>query len=436
LAIAAVHCHPELRSRRWAAVEKTTKYIQINNSGLVQIILPEIVLPCKFPVMRIVHVVTSTNLGGAQVMLQRYLLALGATAAEHLVISLLPDGPIAQSIAATGAPVRNLGLKRGRVTPQAIWRLRSELRLARPDVVHGWMYHGCLAGWAGLAGVRSPARVWSIHHSLQDMANQKRAPGAALRVLSRLSPRVDLITYCSGAAQAQHEAIGFDGTRAVLIPNGVDTEVFRPDAGARARLSALCGIPEGRLIVGNVARSHPMKSHETTVRAIAHLLEWGHDIHAVIIGEGHRGGPAALLARSLGIAHRVSALDARDDVAALVPGFDVFLLSSAWGEACPLAVAEAMAAEVVCVVTNVGDCAMLVGDTGIVVPPNDPVAQAHAVAGLIEAGSGRRAEIGRRARERVAALFSMTRYVDRYEEAYAQARETRRSCTSSRPSQA
>lgn len=379
--------------------------------------------------MRIVHVITSTNLGGAQVMLQRYLAALGRKAVEHAVISLLPDGPLAAAMASTGARVMSVGLEPGRLTPGGILRLRRYLREEAPDVVHGWMYHGCLAAWLGLTGLgrrKRPALVWAIHHSLQNMANEKPSTRVVLRVMARLSRRADLIAYCSAAARAQHEAIGFDGAAATLIPNGVNAEVFHPDPDAGRRLRALCGLPPERLIVGNVARSHPMKSHEILVRCIAHLLDWGHDVQAVIIGEGHVDGPAAREARALGIADRLSTLGARDDVAELLPGFDVFLLTSTWGEAFPLAVAEAMAAGIPCVVTDVGDCAMMVGDTGIVVSPTDSGAQAQAVVEVIAGGSTKQAEMGRRARERVVELYSMERYVSRNESAYADALERHR----------
>ncbi|WP_298569789.1 glycosyltransferase [uncultured Aliiroseovarius sp.] len=386
--------------------------------------LPDIPNPCNLPGMKVIHVVTTTNVGGAQIMLQRYLSALGENAASHSVISLVPSGPIAPDIEALGVQVADLGLSPGRVTPAALWRLRRLLRDAKPDIVHGWMYHGCLAAWAGLIGNRrkdGPALVWGVHHSLQDIANEKRSTRWVVRLMAAMSKRVDLITYCSGVSQDQHEAIGFCKDNVDLIPNAVDTEVFKPDPDARARLGAICKIPDGRLIVGNVARGHPMKDHVSMVRATAMLIEMGHDVQAVLVGEGLSDSPAVQTASELGIRDRVTALETRSDVHSIVPGFDIFLLSSAWGEAFPLAVAEAMAAGVPCVVTDVGDCALLVGDTGRVVAPAAPQEQAKAVASLIDAGQAARNELGQRARARVSEHFSAPRYVDRHDAAYARA---------------
>lgn len=362
-------------------------------------------------------------------MLQRYLAALGADAADHVVISLLPLGPISEAMKATGAKVLSLGMKPGRISWKGVSLLRRRLRAERPDVVQGWMYHGCLAAWAGVFGRRRrdrPVLVWSIHHSLHELANEKPMTRRLLRLMAALSGRIDAIIYCSSVSQAQHEAIGFSTALTTMIPNAVDTREFHPDREARARLGVLCGIPEERLIIGNAARGHPMKDHGAMVRAVGQLLEQGYDVQAVILGEGHEDGAAVRAARALGVEDRVSILGARTDVAELVPGFDIFLLSSAWGEAFPLAVAEAMASEVPCVVTDVGDCAILVGDTGLAVPSGDADALARAVAKLIEAGSEARADLGRQARARVSELCETGQYVKLHKATFDRALDMRR----------
>lgn len=378
--------------------------------------------------MKVIHVVTTTDVGGAQIMLQRYLSALKDDAQSHSVISLVPPGSVASQIEDLGVEVTDLGLRPGRITLGALWRLRRMLRDARPDVVHGWMYHGCIAAWAGLKLLPKRQRatqVWAVHHSLQDIKNEKRSTQMVVRMMAALSRKIELITYCSGVSQQQHEAIGFCPDRVELIANAVDTEVFKPDPDARARLSEIAGIPEGRLIIGNVARNHPMKDHVAMVKATAQLAEMGHDVHAVLVGEGHHGSLADQAAQDLGISDRVSIIETRPDIHRIVPGFDIFLLSSAWGEAFPLAVSEAMAAEVPCVVTDVGDCAMLVGDTGRVVPPAQPEKQALAVAELIDEGPVARATLGKLARERVTKNFSTAIYVDRHYAAYDRARSVK-----------
>lgn len=377
---------------------------------------------CKFLTMKVIHIITGTNIGGAEIMLQRFLAAQGPNVANHSVVALMRDGAIAEQIRSLGVSLTSLDLSRGRITLQSIRRLRSIIKEQAPDIVHGWMYHGCMAAWVARfgSGRTGPGLVWAIHHSLQNIRNEKRSTQLLVRALAMLSGKADLITYCSEISRSQHQKVGFSADRTILIPNAIDTSVFRPDQDARGRLEALCGINDNRVLIGNFARSHPMKDHVSMVRATAVLLKRGYDVHSVIIGDGTTSSPAISEARTLGIADRVSAFEARSDVAKLVPGLDIFFLSSAWGEAFPLSVGEAMAAEVPCVVTDVGDCAYLVGNSGIVVPCGAPELQANSIADLLDAGPAQRAELGRKARERITKEFSSTSYINLHEVAYNQ----------------
>ncbi len=377
--------------------------------------------------MKVVHIIINTKVGGGQIMLERYLSALEPQEAkDHSVISLMENGSVGEKIRASGVEILSLDLKSAWGTPLAIAKLRSVLRKKQPDVVFGWMYHACLAAWVGLAGwyTRRPALIWGIHHSLQDVKNEKYSTRAILNAMSAVSKQIDLITYCSKVSRHQHESFGFSSGHGMHIPNAINVEQFHPKPEAHARLAVLCGVPETRFLIGNISRSHPMKDHVSMIKAVAQVLEAGHDVQAVVIGEGHKNGPAVKTAQELGISDRLTVLDLRDDVSELVPGLDVFLLSSAWGEAFSLAAAEAMASGVSCVVTNVGDCSYLVGDAGLVVPPSNPEAMAHAVCELLDADATYRQTLGAKARQRVNKKFSTSSYVELHREAYCKVTET------------
>jgi glycosyltransferase involved in cell wall biosynthesis len=237
-------------------------------------------------------------------------------------------------------------------------------------------------------------------------------------MLARMSSRTAAISYCSRISADQHESLGFDPERRVVIPNGVDCDEFRPRVEARARLTATFGIPAGRLIIGNVARAHPMKNHEGFVRTLARLHKDGYDVHGLIIGAGHEEGAARQAARALGIDDRLSTPGPRSDVAEFLSGLDLFLLSSAWGEAFPLSVAEAMASGVPVVVTDVGDCGWLVGRGELVARPKDPEAQAATVRRILDLSPSDRKSLGMAGRERVAENFSIKRYTERHVQLY------------------
>ena len=126
---------------------------------------------------------------------------------------------------------------------------------------------------------------------------------------------------------------------------------------------------------------------------------------------GENAELAALIER-LGLAERIVLAGPSDDVPAVMNGLDVHVLSSC-AEGFPNVVAEAMACSAYCVVTDVGDAAFIVGETGIVVPPEQPEALARGIeAGLGEvAARGGRRQAGR---ARVLANFSLARMVEQY----------------------
>jgi len=97
---------------------------------------------------------------------------------------------------------------------------------------------------------------------------------------------------------------------------------------------------------------------------------------------------------------------------------DVACSSSAYGEAFSNVLGEAMACGVLCAVTDVGDSAYIVGDTGKVVAPNDPLALAGAVVELLELPAARRLELGQAARLRMQQSFDIHAVVNRYEQLY------------------
>jgi glycosyltransferase involved in cell wall biosynthesis len=195
--------------------------------------------------------------------------------------------------------------------------------------------------------------------------------------------RPDLIVANAEAGRRAAVARGMPADRIAVVPNGIARDQFACDPQARAAIRAEWGIPEGVPVIGHVARLDPMKDHATFVAALAGLdalcpRPW----RAVLVVEGMPGARAGLTAEvaRLGLVARVTVLPGSDEVAACYAGFDLFCQSSAYGEGFPNVVGEAMASGLVVVATDVGDTALVLGSTGQVVAPGDPVALARALA--------------------------------------------------------
>lgn len=369
--------------------------------------------------MRILHVITGLNVGGAETMLAKLIEHSPHAAANTVVLSLLPPGPLAERIRACGVRIETLELSRAMPSPRAVLRLVRLARAIRPDVVHGWMYHGILAATIAHAALGTGAGlIWNVRHSLADPKRESRSTRLLLRLSAALSRRPDAIVYNSHAALREHSAHGYCADRAEVLPNGFDLDRFRPDPAAREWLRALLGIDPRATVVGHVARYHPMKDQTMLVEAVGRARAQGADLHLVMIG-AELDDPPAELRRAIDRhvpPSRVSLLGARSDIGALMPGFDLFALSSAWGEGFPNVLGEALACGVPAVATDVGDSVRVVGSDGIVVAPGEAGAFARALNQLAALPPAEREALGQRGAARIHELYAISRIAGLYED--------------------
>jgi glycosyltransferase involved in cell wall biosynthesis len=386
--------------------------------------------------LRVMHVITGLAVGGAEMMLLKLVSRTQGKGLSHAVVSLDRDGALVPRFRDAGIGVDSLGLSASPAGAAALGTLRGRIREFDPDVIQGWMYHGNLASLAGRWLSRSRAALaWNIRQTLYDLGREKRMTAAVIRAGARMSRRAEAIIYNSVTSATQHERLGYESSRRQLIPNGFDCAAFAPNAEARARTRSTLGLREGDVVVGLVTRFHPMKDHRTFVAAAARVAAAHPEARFLIVGRGVRGHDAGVVdaIEQAGLRERAIVLEERQDVGDIFNATDIACSSSAWGEGFSNAIGEAMACGVPCVVTDVGDSAAIVGDTGIVVPPCDAVAMASAIGELVTAGREQRRTLGEAARERIEKRFSLTDVAARYEALYETlAQQSTRQLASSR----
>jgi glycosyltransferase involved in cell wall biosynthesis len=371
--------------------------------------------------LSMLHVITGVTMGGAEMMLFRLLARCDRSRFAPTVLSLLTPGAVGERIGAMGVPLLTLGMRQERPLSRAMLRLIPIARSLEPSLLQGWMYHGNLAASACalLSGRRLPV-IWNVRHSLHDLGCENRLTRGFIRLGAALSSSTRAIVYNSRLSASQHEALGYESGRTVVIPNGFDCRLFRPRPEMAQRLRHSTGIGPDRVVIGMVARYHPQKDPFTLIKATAHLARRGIDVHVLIIGTDFDAGnaPVVRAIAEAGLAERISLLGERHDIPDLVAGLDIATLPSAWGEGFPNVLGEAMACGVPCVATDIGDSAWIVGRTGIVVPPRDPDALADALARLVALGPDGRRQLGAAARARVIEHFEVDEIVGRYEALY------------------
>lgn len=363
--------------------------------------------------LRVFHVITGFEDGGAEAVLYR--LVTSDPDNQHQVVSLTGPGKYGPLLTRAQIPIHLLRLQQGWIRLGALARLWRIIRAERPDVVQTWMYHGDLIGGAvaRLAGVR--AVVWSIRNSMLKRGKSKPTTMAVAWLNARLSRAIPRrIICCSHQSAELHCARGYARALFRIVPNGYDCQAFRPDGALRAGLRRSLGIGDDDRLIGMVARFDPQKDHATLFSALATLKRQGHPFRCLLVGAGadaNNAGLATLIVRH-GLAGDVILLGQRTDIPAVMNALDVHVLSSAYGEAFPNVVCEAMACGTPCVVTDVGDSAAIVGDTGWVVAPSDPEAMARALALALKAhGCETRAAA---AVARIRENYSLDRMVDAY----------------------
>ncbi len=343
---------------------------------------------------------------------------LGATCQ---VVSLMDEGTQGDDLRSAGASIISLRLPCPSAFLSAPSKLWTCVRSFNPEVIQGWMYHGNLAALlAHRFTAKNPRLYWGIRQSFQGMAFERPLTRQVIRLGAQFSHRPRAIVFNSRVSAGQHASIGYLADRAKVIPNGFELDRFKPSSAAREEARRRLAIPSDALVVGLVARAHPMKDHLGFARAAAMVVKHHPSALFVLAGKGvdHTHLPLMQLLDRLGVARYFRLLGEVGEVENLYPAFDLLVLSSAWGEAFPNVLGEGMVCGIPCVCTDVGDCAEVVNGCGIVVPPRDPEALAGAVSDVLSMPASERASLGALARQRVLDRYSIEGTAATYMELY------------------
>jgi glycosyltransferase involved in cell wall biosynthesis len=371
--------------------------------------------------LKVLFLARQLNIGGAERQLVTLANELAARGHEIVIASYYPGGALAKKL--DSKRVRLISLeKRSRWDLLTLFvKTLKVVREEKPTVLHGWMYtQNVVATFAKLVNPRVKL-VWCVRSSnLEPVLDWAERLAVWLQsVLSRFADRV-VVNSLAGLEQAVTD--GLPREKMLFIPNGIDTNVFYPNDNERKRIRAEWGIAEGEKVVGNVARFDPIKNHTMFLKAAALVAAARSDVRFVCVGHGRASYLDELkaLSRTLGIENRVRWVQAHSDVRAAYNALDVFC-SSSLSEGFPNVIGEAMACGRHCVVTDVGDSALVVGDTGVAVPSDNPQAFAS---GLVQK-LGATETLNLRARQRILENFTVSHLGDKTEFALVQCVEHR-----------
>jgi len=365
----------------------------------------------------VLHVITSLAVGGAENALYRLILEFRGSQYSHTVIVLKPGGGMYPRFVEAGIQLIILDIKRSPISH--IMQLYRLVRTLRPDIVQTWLYHADFLGGlvARLAGNRNV--IWGVRTTDVD-GGCARATSFLRQLCASLSRWVPHTIVCvAEAARRSHSLVGYDAARMVVVGNGFDLAGLAAGRAQRHRLRRQCGFDADDIVLGTLGRFNLDKDHANFVAAAGQLARRHERLRFLMVGKNLETDNAELMQwiAATGYAHRFVLLGERADVSVCLAAMDIFCLSSRT-EAFPNAVGEAMAMGLPCVATDVGDVALLMADTGVLVPKADPNALAQGVTGLMALEPDDRAQLGQRARERIGAMFNMRYVRERFERIY------------------
>lgn len=369
--------------------------------------------------IKVLHLITDLDIGGAETMLLRLLSHTDRSRFHSSVVAMAGRGDLCSQVNDLGVPLYSLGMRTGIPDIRAVYKLSRILKRERPHIIQTWLYHADLLGLITAKLTGFPYVIWNLRCSELHRGDHSALLFAILRVLAKLSKLPTAVVANSSAGVQAHERIGYQPRKWVSIFNGFDTNIFEQKPEARANIRRELNLEEDIPLVGLIGRFNPMKDHGNFLKAACLVQKMRPDAHFILAGRGVDNGNNFLTERisSLGLESVVHLLGECRNIVDIYSSIDV-VCSSSYSEGFPSAIGEAMACGVPCVVTDVGDSAYIVGNTGCVVPPRNPDFFAKAIIDIISLPLDEKIDLGIKARQRITDNFSIEKITNQYEALY------------------
>jgi glycosyltransferase involved in cell wall biosynthesis len=361
---------------------------------------------------KLLFLIRSLNVGGAERQLLTLVDSLDRQKYDPFVVTFYSEGNLLPEFAKKGIRIIS-AQKSGRWDVFGfLKRLLAIIRTENPDILIAYLVAANILCILLKPFLDHTKIIISIRHSFIRKEDYDRMSNLMYWFEDRIARFSDAIIINSFVGASQARARGIPVEKIVVIPNGIDTSVFIPDNTLRTKKRSELGYGAKETVIGMVGRLDPVKDHGTLIKAAAMLVPTNENVRFLIVGDGPRDYTEK-------IRQEISGLKL-EDVFLIIPAetnpvqiynaLDI-CVSASIGEGFSNVIAEAMSCEVPCVVTDVGDSGMIVGKTGLVVPPGDAFKLADAISELLSKPSTERETLGREARERIVSEFSVVKMV-------------------------
>ena len=360
--------------------------------------------------MKVLHLITSLEVGGTQRGLLLGLPRFNQEKYEHVICSLMDRMQMRNQFLQTGIKVKSLGVNT-KTDMLALLRLRSLIKELRPDILHTYLLHSNIIG--RIIGRLSDVPV--IIGSERTIGQV----GSLGRILTKVTnPLTDVVEVNSHiGAKAIKKDLGVPLNKIVVIPSGLDTNKYLASSD-RFRIRSSLGLSDKQHLVLYIGRLRPVKGVDKGLKGFKKVLQKHPTAHLALAGEGEQSPTLQSLASELGIYENVTFLGIRNDLPDILSACDSVLIPSR-NEGLPRVAIEAMAAGKPIIATKVGGTpeAIIDGVTGILVRPNDIDQMGNAISHLI--GNVKlQKRLGAAGRKRAIQHYSVEKYISRLDSLY------------------
>lgn len=364
--------------------------------------------------MRVLFVITGLAYGGAEIQLVNVAGRLKERGWKIYVVSMLPPQAFTEELGAAGIELVTLNMRRGVPDPRSLFRLANIVRRLQPHIVHSHMVHANLLARITRLLAPAPVLICTAHNTYEG--------GRHREVFYRLTdPLCDLTTQVSSAGLERYVSVGAVPSNKIrYIPNGIDTEKFKPNPEARQRIRDKFGLGSSFVWLA-VGRFDVQKDYPNLLNAFARVTREFSNVRLIIAGDGPLRSDMEALTKTLGIDRNTSFLGICHNVSELMNAADAFVLSSRW-EGFGIVIIEAMACQLPVVATDSGGPGEILneGRLGLLVPVGDYEKLANAMIKVMNLPEAEREAMGQAGRAHVEGNFSLDRVVDRWEELYTE----------------
>lgn len=371
--------------------------------------------------MKVMHILGSLGPGGAEMGIVRLIRYFPKGKIKHAVCSIGSDVTMKDQLP-QGTNCYALGLDGPSYI--AFIKLYKLLKKTNIDIAHV----NNLAPWldVALASRLAGCNCVETFHGIEENHYTFSLPR---RLLLRIACLLTFSITAVGEPVAQRLAhlTGIKRSRIQVLPNGVDTDLFKPCSSHRYRrhLKLSLGVPENSFLFGCVASLTPVKNHADLLKAFAMALynnknsDSIKDVYLILVGNGPLEPELKVRAAQLGIERRVIFLGRRNDVQKILQALDLFILNSKT-EGMSYAILEAMATGVPVIATNVGANTDLVerNAEGYLVPQGEIMPMVNRITEVLKDKSIL-LNMGNKARKKIVERYSHKSMVFSYERLYA-----------------